>query len=285
MLLRTSSLWSPRTFHKPSLSNRRSQVRTQQKGISIILSLDDDAFNSNTAAGLLGWTIPAAADIFSTPTRQYTYFDFNNLPNGLPGAYPSPSGGVNYLTFGLSVSSGDDSPPCYDPNFTRCAFTYNQRFTPQLIDTVPNQVYAGLPMSFWLNAGQIFSVLPKTYDPFYYVNLGGYLTDYDGLIDVNTRLPVNRVSSVTARAPSMPSTASADPDLNFSMFGRTFIRSTARHCNFAGDDCWTVRVHASILSISASTGYVDGGQMLTITGKGFSGDEVTVTVDGVECIV
>jgi hypothetical protein len=56
-------------------------------------------------------------------------------------------------------------------------------------------------------------------------------------------------------------------------------------CNFAGDDCWKVRVHPKIDSISHNTGYTTGGQLLKIQGYGLNGTDVSVLVDGVECDV
>lgn len=93
------------------------------------MKIDDDAFNSNVAAGKVAWTLPSAMDIFSSPLKQYTYFDFNNQPDGLAGAYPSKNGGVDFLTFDISIASMEYSPPCYSV-FANCHFTYNQRYTP-----------------------------------------------------------------------------------------------------------------------------------------------------------
>jgi hypothetical protein len=59
---------------------------------------------------------------------------------------------------------------------------------------------------------------------------------------------------------------------------------TAKHCNFAGDECWNVRVLPVIDSLSASEGSVNGGQELKIEGFGFGGD-AKVSVDGVDCAV
>lgn len=47
---------------------------------------------------------------------------------------------------------------------------------------------------------------------------------------------------------------------------------TAKHCNFAGDECWNVRVLPVIDSLSASEGSMNGGQELKIEGFGFGGD-------------
>jgi len=70
--------------------------------------------------------------------------------------------------------------------------------------------------------------------------------------------------------------------------GNAFVRDSAKHCNFAGDDCWVVRTHPKIDSISQVDGYVTGGQSLKITGWGLKGtslDDVSVLVDGVPCKV
>ena len=66
--------------------------------------------------------------------------------------------------------------------------------------------------------------------------------------------------------------------------GDSFIRASAKHCNFKGDECWNVRVHPVIESISASEGYAIGGQELKIIGSGLNGYAV-VLVDGVPCKV
>ena len=70
--------------------------------------------------------------------------------------------------------------------------------------------------------------------------------------------------------------------------GNAFVRDSATHCNFAGDDCWIVRTHPKIDAISAPDGYVTGGQLIEIEGWGLKGqsiDDVEVTIDGVPCVV
>lgn len=61
--------------------------------------------------------------------------------------------------------------------------------------------------------------------------------------------------------------------------------TSARHCNFKGDDCWSVRTHPKIEGISAGSGYTTGGQELIISGHGLNGTNVNVLVDGVDCEV
>jgi hypothetical protein len=65
--------------------------------------------------------------------------------------------------------------------------------------------------------------------------------------------------------------------------GDSFLRPSARHCNFAGDECWYVRAHPVIDSISSASGYTSGGQELDIFGFGFNDENVKVEIDGSEC--
>ncbi len=63
---------------------------------------------------------------------------------------------------------------------------------------------------------------------------------------------------------------------------------SSKHCNFEGTDCWYVKTHPKIDSISEADGYLTGGQALTINGWGLKGttlDDVEVTVGGVACKV
>jgi hypothetical protein len=70
--------------------------------------------------------------------------------------------------------------------------------------------------------------------------------------------------------------------------GNAYLRQSAKHCNFDGDDCWFVKTHPKIDSISSTDGYTTGGQTLTISGWGLKGksiNDVKISVDGVPCTV
>lgn len=70
--------------------------------------------------------------------------------------------------------------------------------------------------------------------------------------------------------------------------GDTYPSSQARHCTYDASECWLVRSHPKIESVSASTGSTAGGQTLTFTGFGFDtslGQTLSVTVAGIPCTV
>jgi len=84
------------------------------------------------------------------------------------------------------------------------------------------------------------------------------------------------------------------------LVGNAVPLSSSKHCNFAGDECWRVRTHPTIVDISSNTGWSSGLQTLTVYGYGFLQavfleyhDEadrkiytnVVVTIDGQSCEV
>jgi hypothetical protein len=116
------------------------------------------------------------------------------------------------------------------------------------------------------------------------LSLGGQLTDWSDTIDNYTPFwGWNVGQRLTTYVTDQEPTNDAKPRALFKT-GDSYIRHTAKHCNFEGDDCWNVRVHPVIDSISAATGYVTGGQALKINGFGLNG-KAEVTVDGVPCEV
>ena len=66
--------------------------------------------------------------------------------------------------------------------------------------------------------------------------------------------------------------------------GNAYVSSSsATIWDAEGASNYTFKLLPSIDTISHSSGYTNGNQVLTIAGKAFDGDVVTVTVDGVTC--
>jgi len=57
------------------------------------------------------------------------------------------------------------------------------------------------------------------------------------------------------------------------------------HCSFDNQTCYKAKTVPVIHTISSHTGYVTGGQNLTVKGHGFTSGNITATVDGVNCEV
>lgn len=118
------------------------------------------------------------------------------------------------------------------------------------------------------------------------MKIDNILTDWEGLITGETRLPNWTIGAVSTIVGKNDPNRDAKPDVNFSRFGRARLMESSRHCSFDGTDCWTIRVHPKVDSVSAATGYLNGGQTLEIKGWGLQGKtSTTVTIDGVDCAV
>ena len=124
-------------------------------------------------------------------------------------------------------------------------------------------------------------------DPVVFIKISGTRCDSEGFIDYETRLSNYRTDALMTRAgDQLP--GKGVPEVRFRV-GNAYIRDSAKHCKFADqDDCWYVKTHPKIESISAETGFTTGGQTLKIKGWGLKGNstaDVEVIVDGVACKV
>ena len=115
------------------------------------------------------------------------------------------------------------------------------------------------------------------------LSIDGNLNNWEDTIEADKRLHNWRLDVLSAVVGDQKPSKSSIPRARF-ITGDSFIRNTARHCNFAGDECWNVRTHAKIDSISANQGNTNGGQELTIKGWGFE-NGADITVAGVLCEV
>ncbi len=120
--------------------------------------------------------------------------------------------------------------------------------------------------------------------PFREIRLGKNLVDWSETVAQDQRLSAWNIDSINAYVTDQQPALNTEPALLFYP-GYAINMPTSKHCNFAGDDCWTVRTHPKIEGISQNSGYTTGGQLLNITGFGLSGVNVSVTVDGVPCQV
>lgn len=165
--------------------------------------VDDEAFASNAIGGMLAYTVPSVMDIFSTGTKKYTYYDFNDstLPSANPHPAPAPFGLVFELSVKVPGGTGEESIIC-KTKWGNCRIRYDETYTPMYIDTTPNQVTFGMTVNFMMNPNRVHSSgdLPVgIYDPFYYLKIGNTLTDWEGLIDSSTRLGDWTTGSVATR--------------------------------------------------------------------------------------
>lgn len=130
------------------------------------------------------------------------------------------------------------------------------------------------------------NVMRADAEPVDFIKLSGTRTDSEDFFVSGDRLSSYTVSNLKSRSGDQ-APGDSIPEVRFRV-GNAQLRDSAKHCNFAGDECWYVRTHPKIDTVSATSGYTTGGQEIKITGWGLKGTtlaDVEVTIDGVSCAV
>jgi len=102
------------------------------------------------------------------------------------------------------------------------------------------------------------SITPADEWPFREMRLGNTLLDWADTVEQTDRLPAWTRGTVQSVVTDLSPTENAEPKIQF-YNGYAQNMQSLTTCNFAGDDCWSVRVHPKIESLSANSGYTTGG--------------------------
>lgn len=251
------------------MQGARGPITTAGPGLS-----RDDEFYSNTAEGKLAFTTPSVMDLFMA---EFSDFD---------GSTGLPTGSSDPIEFYLTVDDLEtEAGPGSCKDEVSCVAGYRREYTPMIHDVVPNQIYRDHAIDWHLNAQAVhwYGTTPEGRMPMEELSIDGALNNWEDTIDASDRLDGFVVDRLSAVATDQKPNKNSTPRARF-ITGDSYIRDSAIHCNFAGDDCWTIRTHAVVESVSANSGNVVGGQQLTIKGWGFE-NNASVTVAGVPCEV
>lgn len=177
-------------------------------------------------------------------------------------------------------------------NRENCALQYDRDYTAEIFGVTPSQIYRDQDISWWIMTNKIHqSATPRDRGMYEELSIDGSKMKNEYYLPESTDRYVKPREFPGGFAPSQYNLVSGDqlPSKDSKVRARfvtgdSRIRKTAQHCNFAGDECWTVRTHAVVDEISASSGSVNGGQHLKIKGWGL-GKDVSVEVAGKPCQV
>jgi hypothetical protein len=101
------------------------------------------------------------------------------------------------------------------------------------------------------------AVTPSDETPYRSLHMGQYLLDVEDIIEETDRLAAWQHDTQYVVMTDGSSQNSTDPKILF-YNGLAMLMRGATHCNFANTDCWTVRVHPRIKTVSWNTGYTTG---------------------------
>jgi hypothetical protein len=200
-------------------------------------------------AGKVGYTTPSVMTLMGSPLSS---FDGAFLPTGV---YPSN------LSFDFKVLNTLDNwyVICGTPQ--NCAVQYKRDYTGLLYDVSSPNVFRDQLIEFHVNAKATQDVNGTPADalfPFRSMSLGSTLVDQAELYDDGDRLAAWSHDVLPGFVGSEYPGIDSTPNV---LFHNGYLQTlpSATHCNFAGDDCYTVKTHARIDSVSAASGYISGG--------------------------
>lgn len=102
--------------------------------------------------------------------------------------------------------------------------------------------------------------------------LGDFLTDLSSIDEYRSEWNNVATPFTVTVGEDQPPAASVVPQAKFRVGDSILREGSAKHCNFAGDECWYVRVLPKIDAIDKTFGLTSGGQELIITGWGLEGE-------------
>jgi len=115
--------------------------------------------------------------------------------------------------------------------------------------------------------------------------IGGSKLDFEGIVDYETSFSYWTDNRVRGLVGEMPVGHKQDIRMLWEVGYAMVSETEALHCTYDNSTCYKALNVPVIFNISSKVGYTSGHQNLTIHGHGFNSDNITVTVDGVNCTV
>jgi hypothetical protein len=121
--------------------------------------------------------------------------------------------------------------------------------------------------------------------PWINVKIGGALLDFDEQADFDIAINnwnVNIISAIVGDQPISPSQP-------VNMLWETGQAETKHHkmlhCSYNNQTCYYAKTVPVIYGLSSNTGYISGGQNLTVNGYGFASGNIVAKIGDLECKV
>ena len=163
---------------------------------------------------------------------------------------------------------------------------------------MPPIVYKGVDMIARINSKNVvepYSTKETAAGEFIELRIDGTKLDYGGCVEEDDcpddPIIVGKVPGPTGYNDVWATVQTETRNMNAQLRAKYYAvgvahnnTETLAYYSFDGTSNYTLKMYPSIESISHTTGYAEGGQVLTIDGVSLDGDEVTILVDGVPCI-
>jgi hypothetical protein len=219
--------------------------------------------------GLIQYTTPSLETLYGAP---WSAFD-----------------SANYYWFRLKAIDTDMTTGMINDinciSSANCVIGMSRDYTPHLSYIVPQVLFYGSDIGFYLNPKATMNYKVSTDLPFKTISVDKMNVDLEGFVDEDTTFnswSLNQIRGVVGTVTPNPSSS-----LLFQVAaGNAHIDEvTSVTCDITGVTCYKAKSIPVITGVSANTGFTAGGQLLTLTGFGFNSTTAAVTVDGVTCAV
>jgi IPT/TIG domain len=238
----------------------------------LTLLLEDNSFNSQPFYGKLEYTSPSWMSLYSLPYEAFDGYDWMTFST--------------YLVDVNSMSGMTNTLKCQTAS--RCYVTLSRSYTPQLYSLVPRVMHHGSEVDWVIDPRSVQEVKNAIELPFTSVTVGKQQMSFDDFsLFMNESSSMDTWTKNWVRSMAYQVEPSASQDVNFKFrAGNAFQRDASMiQCDITNTTCYKAKVVPVIESVSASSGFTTGGQLLEIDGYGFLSNNLNVKVDGVDCKV
>lgn len=162
-----------------------------------------------------------------------------------------------------------------------CRVQMSRAFTPFIYYMSPAALYPGQEVAFWVDPRSTQNIKAADDLPFDEARINGFTIDFEGYVDATTYLSAYARNQVRGKlGDQVNPNSSASVVMKFASGYTLTYDSTALRCNYQNTSCYRAKVMPAITYIDSISGYVTGGQLLTIQGWGFDSEKnLEVQVD------
>ena len=171
-------------------------------------------------------------------------------------------------------------------NVKHCRAIFRWDHTPRWKGQAPKVIYPGVTSALFINP-QFAQVHKKEAGLAFDWKIDNVAVDFDGMLDFSTKIARMKTSYPWAVIMNEKRTLDADTTVHFNGAGLAYrMAGKGENCDIWETDCYTTRIHPTIKSMSASSGYTTGGQRLVLSGTSLDANEsLEVLIDGEPCYI
>jgi hypothetical protein len=194
------------------------------------------------------------------------------------------------MTFWVSVIAkadpADVTLTCANKN--NCKIVFRRAYTPTIFYIAPRVTYYESYTELWFDPASTMGLiedLDTDEIPFINAKVGDNLLDFEFGADSTTLFAGYSKNRVRGQVGENTISKNQNLTMMWETGNAAVALQEATFCDFDQTSCYQGKSVPVIFNISSNTGYVTGGQNITVQGYGFDAGVVTAVIDGQPCTV